>query len=280
MKKAGVMGWPVAHSLSPALHQFWLREHGIAGSYESLAVPPDRLAGALRALAAKGFAGCNLTIPHKETALPLMELLDPAARRIGAVNTVAVGPDGALSGYNTDGYGFIENLRAEIPGWKADAGPAVVLGAGGAARAILDALIRAGAPEIRLANRHRARAEDLAKAFGGAIKVADWQDRQRALAGAALLVNATSLGMEQNPPLELDLAGLPQGAAVCDIVYAPLETALLKRAKARGLRAADGLGMLLHQARPAFKLWFGVLPEVTPELRRAVLAARAAGHSP
>jgi shikimate dehydrogenase len=256
------------------LHQFWLREHGIDGSYESLAVPPDRLIAALRALASKGFAGCNLTIPHKEAALPLMELLDPAARRIGAVNTVGVGPDGALSGYNTDGYGFIENLRAEIPGWKADAGPVAVLGAGGAARAILDALIRAGAPEIRLTNRYRARAEELAKVFGASIKVSDWQDRQRALAGAALLVNATSLGMEQNPPLELNLADLPQGAAVCDIVYAPLETALLKQAKARGLRATDGLGMLLHQARPAFKLWFGVLPDVTPELRRAVLAAR------
>jgi len=213
MKKAGVMGWPVAHSLSPALHQFWLREHGIDGSYESLAVPPDRLIAALRALASKGFAGCNLTIPHKEAALPLMELLDPAARRIGAVNTVGVGPDGALSGYNTDGYGFIENLRAEIPGWKADAGPVAVLGAGGAARAILDALIRAGAPEIRLTNRYRARAEELAKVFGASIKVSDWQDRQRALAGAALLVNATSLGMEQNPPLELNLADLPQGAA-------------------------------------------------------------------
>src|SRR5208282_4539587 len=156
MKKAGVMGWPVAHSLSPALHGFWLKQHGIDGSYESLAVPPDRLAAALRALAAKGFAGCNLTIPHKEAALPLMELLDPAARRIGAVNTVTVGPDGALSGYNTDGAGFIANLRAEIPGWKAEAGPAVVLGAGGAARAIIDALIQAGSPEIGLANRHRA----------------------------------------------------------------------------------------------------------------------------
>ncbi len=280
MIKAGVMGWPVAHSLSPALHGFWLRQHGIDGSYENLAVPPDRLAAALRALAAKGFAGCNLTIPHKEAALPLMELLDPAARRIGAVNTVVVGPDGALSGYNTDGAGFIENLRAEIPGWKSSAGPAAVLGAGGAARAIVDALIQAGSPEIALANRHRDRAEQLAKSFGPKIKVLEWADRAKALAKAALLVNTTSLGMEGNPPLELDLAGLPAGAAVCDIVYAPLETALLKAAKARGLRTADGLGMLLHQARPAFKLWFGVLPEVSPALRRAVLAAQAARRSP
>ncbi|HXP12640.1 MAG TPA: shikimate dehydrogenase [Stellaceae bacterium] len=274
------MGWPVAHSLSPALHGFWLKQHGIDGSYENLAVPPDRLAAALRALASKGFAGCNLTIPHKEAALPLMELLDPAARRIGAVNTVTVGPDGALSGYNTDGAGFIANLRAEIPGWKAEAGPAVVLGAGGAARAIIDALIQAGSPEIGLANRHRARAEELAKVFGNKIKVVEWAARARALAKAALLVNATSLGMEGNPPLELDLAGLPASAAVCDIVYAPLETGLLKSAKSRGLRSADGLGMLLHQARPAFKLWFGVLPEVTPELRRAVLAAQTARRSP
>jgi len=272
--KAGVMGWPVAHSLSPALHGFWLKQHGIDGSYETLAVPPDRLAGALRALASKGFAGCNLTIPHKETALPLMELLDPAARRIGAVNTVVVGPDGALSGYNTDGYGFIENLRAQIPNWKPQAGPATVLGAGGAARAVIDALIQVGAPEITLANRHRERAEQLAKGFGSKIKVVEWADRTKALAKTTLLVNTTSLGMEGNPPLELDLAGLPPGAAVCDIVYAPLETPLLKAAKSRGLRIADGLGMLLHQARPAFKLWFGVLPEVSPELRRAVLAAR------
>ncbi len=274
MKKAGVMGWPVAHSLSPALHGFWLKRHKIEGSYESLAVPPDRLAGALRALASKGFAGCNLTIPHKEAALPLMEMLDPAARRIGAVNTVTVGPDGALSGHNTDGYGFIENLRAGIPGWKSSAGPAVVLGAGGASRAILDALIQDGAPEIHLANRHRSRAGELAKIFGATVKVVEWADRARALAKAALLVNATSLGMEGNPPLELDLAALPASAAVCDIVYAPLETGLLKSAKARGLKTVDGLGMLLHQARPAFKLWFGVLPEVTPELRRVVLAAR------
>lgn len=269
------MGWPVAHSLSPALHGFWLKQLGIDGSYENLAVPPDRLASALRGLAAKGFAGCNLTIPHKEAALPLMELLDPAARRIGAVNTVVVKPDGALAGFNTDGAGFIENLRAEIPGWQAGAGPAAVLGAGGAARAVIDALIQAGSPGIVLANRHRERAEPLAKVFGNKIKVVEWDARNRALAGAALLVNATSLGMEGNPPLELDLAALPAGAAVCDIVYAPLETGLLKAAKARGLKTADGLGMLLHQARPAFKLWFGVLPEVTPELRRAVLAAQA-----
>jgi len=270
------MGWPVAHSLSPALHGYWLKRHGIDGSYERLEVAPDNLASALHALAAKGFAGCNLTIPHKETALPLMETLDPTAKRIGAVNTVAVGPEGMLAGYNTDGYGFIENLRAGIPGWKASSGPALVLGAGGASRAILDALIQDGSPEIRLANRNLARAEELARAFGSKIKVLAWERRETALSGASLLVNATSLGMEKNPPLELALDALPPGAAVCDIVYAPLETGLLKAAKARGLRSVDGLGMLLHQARPAFRLWFGVLPEVTPELRSAVLAARDA----
>jgi shikimate dehydrogenase len=270
------MGWPVAHSLSPALHGYWLKQHKIAGSYERLEVAPDNLASALRALAAKGFAGCNLTIPHKEAALPLMETLDPAAKRIGAVNTVVVGAEGALTGYTTDGYGFIENLRAGIPGWKASSGPALVLGAGGAARAILDALIQDGSPEIRLANRSRGRAESLARFFGNKIKVVEWEARESALSGAALLVNATSLGMEKHPPLELSLDALPPAAAVCDIVYAPLETGLLKAAKARSLRAVDGLGMLLHQARPAFQLWFGVLPEVTPELRRAVLDARGA----
>jgi len=280
MKKSGVMGWPVAHSLSPALHGYWLKLHGVDGSYERMEVPPDNLGTALHALAAKGFAGCNLTIPHKETALPLMESLDPAAKRVGAVNTVVVGPDGSLAGYNTDGYGFIESLRAGIPGWNAASGPALVLGAGGAARAILDALIQDGSLEIRLANRHRARAEELADIFGNKIKVLEWEKRTTGLSGTGLLVNATSLGMEKNPPLELTLDALPPDAAVCDIVYAPLETPLLRAAKARGLRTVDGLGMLLHQARPAFQLWFGVLPEVTPELRRAVLDARDARAAP
>lgn len=272
MMKACVMGWPIAHSLSPALHGYWLKAHGIAGEYTRLAVPPDDLPAALARLKAENWRGCNLTIPHKEAALAQLDRVDAAARRIGAVNTIAV-ENGKLAGFNTDGFGFLENLRAAVPDFDAKAGPAVVLGAGGAARAIVDALSAAGAPEIRLANRSLDRARALARNLGGAIEPVPWERRAAALDGAALVVNATSLGMDKNPPLELDLARLPKTALVNDIVYAPLETALLKAAKARGNRVVDGLGMLLHQGRPGFQLWFGVLPAVTPALRQAVLAA-------
>ncbi|HZL60212.1 MAG TPA: shikimate dehydrogenase [Stellaceae bacterium] len=274
LKKAGVMGWPVAHSLSPALHEFWLKQYGIAGSYEALPVPPDKLAEALRMLKMRGFAGCNLTIPHKEAALPLMTRLDEAARRIGAVNTVVVDPDGTLSGSNTDGFGFIENLRAAAPDFNPRRSPAVVLGAGGAARAILCALTDAGAPEIRLVNRSSERARTLANSLDGPIRIGSWEQRAGLLAGAGLLVNATSLGMTGQPSLDIALENLPTTAMVNDIVYAPVETPLLRQARMRGLHAVDGLGMLLHQARPGFKAWFGIEPRVTPELRRAVLAAR------
>ena len=274
MMKVGVMGWPVAHSLSPALHGYWLRQHGIDAEYVKCAVPPDKLAAALKALVAEGWRGCNLTIPHKEAALALIDRIDPAARRIGAVNTVVV-ENGRLAGFNTDGFGFLENLHGGAPGFDAKAGPAVLLGAGGAARAIVDALGEAGAPAIRLANRSLDRARNLARSLGGAIELVPWEQRALALDGVALLVNATSLGMAKNPPLEIDLARLPKTAVVNDIVYAPLETALLKAAMARGNRVVDGIGMLLHQGRPGFKLWFGVMPAVTPELRAAVLAAAA-----
>ena len=274
LKKAGVMGWPVAHSLSPALHEFWLKQYGIAGSYEALPVPPDKLAEALRMLKMRGFAGCNLTIPHKAAALPLMTRLDASARRIGAVNTVVVDPDGTLLGSNTDGFGFIENLRAASPGFNPRHGPAVVLGAGGAARAILCALIDAGAPEIRLVNRSPERARTLGNSLDGPIRIGSWEQRAGLLAGAGLLVNATSLGMTGQPSLDIALENLPTTAVVNDIIYAPVETPLLQQARMRGLHAVDGLGMLLHQARPGFTAWFGVEPRVTPELRRAVLAAR------
>ncbi|MDE2166138.1 MAG: shikimate dehydrogenase [Alphaproteobacteria bacterium] len=274
MMKVGVMGWPVAHSLSPALHGYWLKQHGIDADYVKCAVPPDKLAEALKTLVAEDWRGCNLTMPHKEAAIELVDRLDPAARRIGAVNTVVV-ESGRLAGYNTDGFGFLENLRAGAPGFDAKAGPAVVLGAGGAARAIVDALSEAGAPEVRLANRSLGRARNLARSLGGAVEPVSWERHAAALDGAALLVNATSLGMKGNPPLEIDLARLPKTALVNDIVYAPLETPLLKAAKARGNRVVDGLGMLLHQGRPGFKLWFGVMPDVTPALRAAVLAAMA-----
>jgi shikimate dehydrogenase len=272
MIRAGVMGWPVGHSRSPALHGFWLEQYGIDGEYVLLPVPPENLAASLRALKAQGFAGCNLTLPHKEAALALVDRIDATARRIGAVNTIVVAADGTLDGSNTDAFGFHANLAASLPGWRADAGAAVVLGAGGGARAIVAALVDHGAPEIRLVNRHRTRAETLAQALGGPITVVDWQERAEALDGAALLVNTTSLGQAGQPPLELALDALPKGAAVADIVYVPLETALLAAARARGNAAVDGLGMLLHQARPGFAAWFGIMPDVTPALRRRVLA--------
>ena len=272
MMKACVMGWPVAHSLSPALHSYWLKQHSIDGEYTRQAVPPDELAAALGRLRSGDWRGCNLTIPHKEAALALLDRVDGTARRIGAVNTVVV-EAGRLAGTNTDGFGFLENLRAGASGFDPKAGPAVVLGAGGAARAIVDALGEAGAPAIRLTNRSLDRARNLARSLSGPIELVPWDRRAAALDGVALLVNATSLGMDKNPPLEIDLAQLPKAAVVNDIVYAPLETPLLKAAKARGNRVIDGLGMLLHQGRPGFRLWFGVMPEVTTELRAAVLAA-------
>jgi shikimate dehydrogenase len=270
---AGVIGWPVGHSRSPRLHGFWLDRHGIDGAYVPLAVPPGRIGEAVRALPALGFRGANVTVPHKEAVMEALDEVDPSARRIGAVNTIVVREDGSLEGRNTDGFGFLENLREGRPGWDAAAGPAVVLGAGGAARAILVALAEAGAPEIRLLNRTAERAERLAAEIGGPIRVLPWERRAGALDGAALLVNTTTQGMAGQPPLEIDLAPLPRGAVVTDIVYAPLETPLLAAARARGNAVVDGLGMLLHQARPGFEAWFGHRPEVTPELRAFVLGA-------
>lgn len=272
---AGIMGWPVAHSRSPALHGFWLEQHGIDGAYVPLPVRPENLAAALRALPVLGLAGCNLTLPHKQAALAIVDRIDPAARRIGAVNTIIVAPDGTLEGRNTDAFGFIENLRASRPGFSAKAGPAVVLGAGGGARAVAASLLDDGAPEIRLVNRNREHAAALAAALGGPIRLVDWSEREPALAGAALLVHATSLGMAGQPPLDLALDALPPAATVCDIVYVPLETPLLAAARARGNPVVDGLGMLLHQGRPGFAAWFGVMPRVTPALREALIATLA-----
>jgi shikimate dehydrogenase len=273
MIRAGVMGWPVAHSRSPLLHGYWLERYKIAGEYTLLPVPPEALARALRALPERGFAGCNLTLPHKEAALALVDRLDDTARRIGAVNTIVVAADGTLEGRNTDAFGFDAHLAASVPGWSAKRGPAVVLGAGGAAHAVVAALLDGGAPEIRLVNRHRARAETLAAALGGSLAVIEWDRRADALAGAALLVNATSLGQAGQPPLDLALDALPKSAVVYDIVYLPLLTPLLGAAEARGNPTVDGLGMLLHQARPAFAAWFGIMPEATPELRARAVAS-------
>ena len=270
--RAGVMGWPVDHSLSPRLHGYWLAHHGIDGSYDALAVAPEALAQRLAGLAAEDIRGVNLTVPHKQAALGLMASLSPAARAIGAVNTVMVGVDGSLAGDNTDAFGFMENLRAGAPRWSAASGPAVVLGAGGAARAVCHGLLQAGVPELRVINRTPARAEALAAMDAGRITVRPWAGRAEALAGAALLVNTTTLGMAGQAALDLDLAALPPEALVADIVYAPLETPLLAAAARRGNPVVDGLGMLLHQARPGFAAWFGVMPDVTPALRAHVLA--------
>jgi shikimate dehydrogenase len=271
-RKAGVMGWPIAHSRSPALHGWWLAQYRIDGAYVPMAVQPGDLATALRALPILGFAGCNLTIPHKEATLAIVDRADPIARRIGAVNTIVIDSEGALEGRNTDGYGFIASLRAAHPGWSARRGPVTLIGAGGSARALIVALLDDGAPEIRLINRTLARAEALAAEFGTLIRPVAWTKRAEALDDAALLVNTTSLGMTGEPSLDLPLDRLPLAAIVNDIVYAPLETPLLAAARRRGNPAVDGLGMLLHQARPGFATWFGVEPEVTAELRAAVLA--------
>jgi shikimate dehydrogenase len=268
---AGVMGYPVTHSLSPRLHGYWLHRYEIDGTYIPLSVRPEGFSKALAAIPDLGWFGVNVTVPHKEAALAAVDTASEDARRIGAVNTVVVGRDGDLHGSNTDGFGFVENLKAGYRGWTAERGPAVVLGAGGAARAVCAVLIDGGVPEIRLINRTRSRAEILASDLDGPVEIVPWELRAEALDGAALLVNTTTLGMTGNPPLDLVLAALPSVSVVTDIVYNPLETALLRQATLRGNPVVDGLGMLLHQARPGFAAWFGVEPEVTPELRAFVL---------
>jgi len=269
---AGVMGWPVAHSRSPRLHGFWLRQYAIDGAYVPFAVAPNQLAGALNSLRALNLAGVNLTIPHKETAFAHVDQVSDLAAEIGAINTVTVGDDGVLHGDNTDGFGFIENIRAAATGFDFAAGPTVVLGAGGAARAVCVALLGAGAREIRLLNRTQVRAEALKDRLGQSLIVEPWAGRNSALMDAHLVVNTTSLGMTGRPSLDIDLDQLSTSALVNDLVYAPLETPLLASARQRGNAAVDGLGMLLHQARPGFAAWFGVEPEVTDALRDHIVS--------
>jgi shikimate dehydrogenase len=272
VKAACVIGWPVEHSRSPAIHRFWLKRYGIDGAYEKEAVAPEELAAFLGSLKARGYAGANVTLPHKEEALRLAAFADEAARAIGAANTLWLDGEGTLHASNSDAYGFTTNLSAEAPQWNKGRRPVLVLGAGGAARAILHGLIARGASRILLANRTRDRAETLADAFGPTVDVIDWKDRNRALAGCGLLVNATSLGMTGKGRLDINLEALPSDAVVADIVYSPLETGLHAAARARGNRVVDGLGMLLHQAVPGFERWFGVRPEVTAELKAHVAA--------
>lgn len=267
---AGVMGWPVAHSRSPLLHNFWLRRAKIDGLYLPMPVPPHRLAEALRALPALGFKGCNITLPHKEEALAQMDEVDDLVKKVGAVNTVIVGEDGRLHGRNTDVYGFTTNLETAGKAWKKRK-PAAVIGAGGAARAVLVALHEEGAGELRLINRTHDRALELARSLnplcGNIIKVFGWTDRHDALEGAHLLVNTTTQGMQGQPPLDISLRALDDGALVTDLVYTPLLTPLLVEARKRGHPIVDGLGMLLHQAAPGFEAWFGMRPVVDAQTR-------------
>jgi shikimate dehydrogenase len=269
---AGLMGFPVMHSRSPKLHNYWLAQHGLIGAYLPLAIRTEGLRAALRALPALGFSGCNLTIPHKEAALAVVDRVDPVARRIGAMNCVVVAPDGSLEGQNHDAFGYVESIREAQPNWRADTGPIVVIGAGGGARAVLVSLIDQGAREIRLVNRTPARAAALQRDLGGPIRSLAWEKREDALAGAAMLVNSTNQGMVGTLPLDLTLDALPPTALVSDIVYIPRETPLLAAARKRGNPTVNGLGMLLHQARPAFRAWFGIMPDVTPELRAMIEA--------
>jgi shikimate dehydrogenase len=273
MRRACVIGWPVEHSRSPAIHRYWLKQYGIDGAYEKEGVRPEDFASFVGALAAKGYVGANVTLPHKEAALRLADFPDEAAAVIGAANTLWLDSDGRLHASNTDIDGFMANLDVQAPQWNEEQRPVMVLGAGGAARAVLFGLIGAGASRILLANRTRDRAECLAKTFGPTVEAIGWEDRHRALAGCGLLVNTTSLGMTGQEPLDVDLAALPRDAVVADTVYVPLETRLLGAARARGNVAVDGLGMLLHQAVPGFELWFGVRPEVTAELKAHVAAS-------
>jgi shikimate dehydrogenase len=272
MKRACVIGWPVAHSRSPVIHRYWLKLYGLDGAYEMEEVRPEEIGGFLRSLRQRGYEGANVTLPHKEAALAAADRPDQTAIAIGAANTLWLDAKGLLHASNTDAYGFMTHLAAEAPDWNKGSRPVMVLGAGGAGRAILHGLIAAGASKILLANRTEDRAKALAKGFGSRVSVVPWEDRNRALSGCGLLVNATSLGMTGKPPLDIDLSALRADAIVADVVYSPLETQLLAAARARGNRAVDGLGMLLHQAVPGFERWFGVRPQVTPDLRAHVVA--------
>ena len=270
---AGVIGHPIAHSRSPALHRHWLNTYGIRGHYIPMDVAEEDLETVLRALPKAGFVGCNITIPHKERVLAFADAVSDRAALIGAANTLVFRPDGGIYADNTDGYGFIANLRDGAPTWHGSAGPAAVIGAGGAARAIVAALLETGCPEVRVANRTRARADVLRAEFGAKIVVYDWVQAANMLEGAATVVNTSSLGMAGKADFRIPLDALSPGAVVTDCVYTPLQTRLLEEAAGIGCVTVDGFGMLLHQAVPGFERWFGHRPEVTPELRQAVLSA-------
>jgi shikimate dehydrogenase len=269
---AGLLCWPAFQSRSPVIHNHWLAQYGIPGRYVLFPVPPEHLAEAVRGLSVLGIRGCNVTTPHKQAIFPLLDRVDDLARRIGAVNTVVVEPDGTLTGFNNDGNGFIQSLRDADPAWRPDSGPILVLGAGGASRAVVASLAAQGATEIRVCNRSVDKAQAIADAVGNVVKVVPWDQREDALDGIAMLANATSLGMTGKGPLPMPLTRLPARAIVGDLIYLPPETPLLAAARARGNITVNGLGLLLNQARPAFNAWFGVMPEITPALQQAIAA--------
>lgn len=271
MKKACVIGWPIAHSRSPAIHRFWLDHYKIDGSYTKRAVPPDTLETFLRSLADEGYAGCNVTIPFKEDVFRLVAARDAAATAIGAANTIWV-EDGALHASNTDTYGYMTYLSREAEDWDRRDAPVSILGAGGAARAIAHGFLEAGVGEIRIFNRSPERAEALRRDFGPRLKVLPWEDRSRASTEASVLVNTTSLGLKGEGTLAMDFTDFHPDCIVSDIVYVPLETGLIREARRHGLHTVDGLGMLLHQAVPGFEKWFGVRPEVTDDLYDRIAA--------
>lgn len=269
---AGVIGAPIAHSRSPILHNYWLRRYGIKGHYVPLHIEQSDLRHALETLPRLGFVGANVTIPHKETILGLADIVTDRAALIGAANTLIFRKDGKIHADNTDGSGFVANLRQNCADWQPATGPAMVFGAGGAARAVIAALIEVGIPEIRVTNRTRARAEALRHDFGGRIVVVDWVQAANELEDVVTAINTTSLGMQGKPDFALSLAGLNPKAVVNDLVYTPLQTTFLQAAAARGCRVVDGLGMLLHQAAPGFERWFGHRPDVDDATRQTVLA--------
>ncbi len=271
MKRAGVVGWPVAHSRSPLIHGYWLQQYGIAGEYVKIAVEAGHAEAFFRDLRHKDLVGCNVTVPHKQAAFRAADRPDEAAKSVKAANTLWL-DDGVLCASNTDIYGFLQNLDDQAPGWDHIGLAAAVLGSGGAARGIIRGLLDRGVPHIRLANRTRERAETLAAEFSQSVTVFAWESRANMLIDCGLLVNTTTLGMAGYEPLSIDLTNFSMPGVVCDIVYTPLETDLLRRARQAGFHTADGLGMLLHQAVPGFEKWFGVRPEVTAELRALIVA--------
>ncbi len=268
MKKIAVIGHPVSHSLSPFIHNAWIEEYRLNAKYDAVDIAPENLKTQIRSMIADGYVGFNVTIPHKIAVMDICDTIDESAKNIGAVNLIAVSRQGKIQGFNTDGFGFIANIKTQKPSFDFSSGAALIIGAGGATRAIIDGLMQQNIPEIYVTNRTRSKVADIAKTYN--INIVDWEQRHRAVKNAALLVNATSLGMVGQPPLEIDLSRLSANALVCDIVYKPLMTDLLLAAAAQGNGIVTGLGMLLHQARPSFKKWFGVLPDISDKLRMEI----------